>query len=359
MFQYAGDRKSKRVPRRKYKHVGKSREALQALVDRLNYGLDIKAKREQEVKSAFISETVIVSFRDALQTEIPNQKDFRYLYNTCFKSYFFNWFAEQSADPRDWVKIQSVWAAALMGKSKRPQDNLFETKKSVKTLKAVVQVANRFMKHLHVQMPLEYPSIKFIPFSKGALKTYAAELLLANGDPAVGQFVTSEDWAVIEGGLPTSLNCFINLMYHYGLRRGEALGFESTEDVGTRSLKVRQQLKANPFEGPVYTILKDKEVRETPHWFATPKQAYGWIQDSFDKKVHPDHLASMWDEYIGSLDMTYKLHDFRRTFITRALRAQPARDVQLAVGHQDLRTTLGYAQDDRELEDKPWKPGAA
>ena len=86
-------------------------------------------------------------------------------------------------------------------------------------------------------------------------------------------------------------------MYHYGLRRAEALGYESTDAVGEKYLKITQQLKSNPAEHPVYSILKDKEKRNTPHWFTTPSECYKWVQDSLDRKMHPDHPSVLWDEF--------------------------------------------------------------
>ena len=193
LFQYTRKlRARKRVPRKKYRHVGKSREALQAFVDRLNHGVDLKRQREREVKSAFIPEQVFAAFRDTLQSEIPNQKDFRYLHNTCFTTYFFNYFIQISVNPNEWSKHQVAWGNALMGRNKA----LFEKKPSAKTIKTVVQVANRFMRLLHTQIPHEYPLIKLSPISKGALKTYEAERKREKGDEPVGKFIPDSDWEI-------------------------------------------------------------------------------------------------------------------------------------------------------------------
>ena len=59
------------------------------------------------------------------------------------------------------------------------------------------------------------------------------------------------------------------------------------------------------------------------------------------------------------LDLPYKIHDLRHTFITKAVRIHAPRDVQLAVGHKDLRITMGYLRDDRDLSDEEFEPDEA
>ena len=57
-----GSRRYPRHPKRLYAHVPKNRQALQAYVDKLNYGLDLKKLKELEIKSAFIHKSVMDSF---------------------------------------------------------------------------------------------------------------------------------------------------------------------------------------------------------------------------------------------------------------------------------------------------------
>lgn len=53
----------------------------------------------------------------------------------------------------------------------------------------------------------------------------------------------------------------------------------------------------------------------------------------------------------------YESHDFRRTFITKALRLYAPIDIQKAVGHASLSTTMGYAMDDRNHDSETFDPG--
>lgn len=352
-----GKRSVRRLSKKTYASFT-TRKQFDQLVDRLNHEHDTRVKRAIEIRTAFIPNNLMEGFRAMLSAEVPNQKDFKYLYNKVLKSYFLDFFIGrlQLLNPKDWVKRQYEWGAALMGKAENKENNIFDFAASAKTIKTTVQVANRFMKYLHLQMPDDYPLTVFEPISKAALKTYQADRV--KDDDEVGQFINDADWSVIDKKLPTELGCFIRLMYFYGLRRAEALGFDSTKAVRRDHLKISKQLRM--VEGsdgkPVYGILKDKDQRSTPHWFITPDQTYKLVEESIDKKMHPDTFSVKWVAFMKELKMDYLLHDLRRTFITKALRDQNARDVQLAVGHANLETTMRYAQDDRNLGDEEFKP---
>ena len=351
----SGKREFPRMAASKYKHIGKSRDALQKFVDRLNYGIDMRKQRQLEIQTAFIPPQLMETFRAQLQNEIPSEKDFRYLYNTVLKFYFLDYFIGRLklADPKDWVKRQSDWGLALTCKAVNQDHNLFDEKVSSKTIKTTIQVANRFMKFLHLQLPHEYPLLTFQPFSRAALKTYTAEL--QDNEP-IGKFITEVHWAKINEKVPKQIAPFIRLMYFYGLRRAESLGFENASAVRKSHLTVSKQLKSFRDKQPVYSILKDKERRNTPHWFCKPAECYELIQMTLENKMHPDTLSERWDDFIAGIGMDYKLHDFRRTFITNALRESVPRDVQLAVGHANLATTMRYAQDDRDLDNAEFVP---
>ncbi len=353
-----GKRHLIRYPRKKYRRIPQDRNALQNLVEQLNKSLKLKCHRQPEIRTAFLSSSIMNSFKTSLKTDTPNQAYFNYLYNTSFKKYFLDFFIGRLGimDPTEWVKHQSAWGAALMGLANNPEHNIFDKKLSTKTIKVAVQMANRFMKFLYLQNPTDYPLMVFQPIGKGALKTYAAELKNLKGNKAVGKFISDSDWTRIDKRLPDEIACFIRLMYHYGLRRNESMGFNNTNAVRFDFLNIHQQLKTFTDETPGYSILKDKEQRQTPHWFAAPESAHSWIKLSLYRKMHPDTLSRRWDSFAEKLGMDYKLHDFRRTFITRALRLQVPRDVQMAVGHADLSTTMKYAQDDRKLNGGVWKP---
>lgn len=344
-----GKRQPQRLDRKTYLHIPNSRDAIQSHCDRLNYGTNISKQREKEIKSAFIPETILIGFRDELRASIENPQYADYLFEKALKKYCLDYFINQLKlpDPRQWAKRQIAWGQALRS------TKIFDEKPSARTITLVVQTANRFLSYLHRQMPEIYPALKLNPVSKQVLKLHKAE----QSDAKLGKFINEMDWTKIQKRLPSDIEPFICLMYHYGLRRSESLGFQTTDSVRQSHLFISHQLKEMGTT-PIYKPLKSRDARKTPHWFCKPADAYRWISKGLDQKMHPDTLSEKWDDVMIDLGMDYGLHDFRRTFITRALREQNARDVQLAVGHSDLRTTMKYAQDDRDMADEVWKPSS-
>ena len=50
------------------------------------------------------------------------------------------------------------------------------------------------------------------------------------------------------------------------------------------------------------------------------------------------------------LHFDYTFHDLRHTCITKMMRLQVPRDVQLAAGDKNIQTTMQYMHDDRDLD---------
>lgn len=357
-----GTRSQPRHPKKLYAHLTTENE-LQQYLNRLNHRQDQKARLALEIRTSFIPQALMDEFRDQLKLEIPNPKDFRYQYSRVFQSYFLKFFIHtlNVVDPNQWYQHQSQWGAALLGHAENPEHNLFKKKMSFKTISKTIQIANRFMRLIHLKNPAEFQRIVFDPISRGAQNAYTGEIERQKGDASdVGKFITPEDWTKIQKGLPADIRPFIELAYAYGLRRGETMGFENMESVKKGYLKVSQQLVGIGFDKACrYGALKSRAKRETPHWFATPHETYNHIKDGLERKMHPDTLYVRWNQYMISLGMDYALHDLRRTFITRALREYNPRDVQLAVGHVSLSTTMLYAMDDRDHSDDTFEPSAS
>lgn len=349
-----------RHPFTAYSHL-KTRQDFDDYVNRLNHRDAREEERRLaiELKLSFIPPVYMEGFRDRLRSDIPSDKDFHYQFNTVFKKYFLLYFVDvlNVCDPKEWAQHQETWGAALLGKASGHPSVFGDVKMSVKTIKRTIQIANRFMAFMHLKNPAEYPAVEFDPLGTGALKAYEAELRLGQeSDGELGRYIPPEEWTKIDKKLPADIAPFIRLMYHYGLRRGESLGFDNTDYVKVDYLKITQQLKNLPKGEPRYAPLKDKESRQTPHWFCTPQLAYSFIRAGLEYKIHPDTLYNKWLKFTEDNGFNWELHDFRRTFITRALREKNPRDVQLAVGHVSLSTTMRYAQDDRQLGDAVFIP---
>lgn len=333
-----------RLPKSQYNHL-KTLEEIEKFVLRINGRENRKAIQQIELKLAYLPTSILEDFREMLYSEIPNQKDARNHYKNLHR-YCLKFFVEHLGlnDPLDWKVNEHKWGMALL--CEHSDVKLYSEKRAVKTIKEVLQTANRFMAYLHKRVPKEIPFIKLEPISKAKFKDYHAKLNL-DTEP-IGKYITDNDWAIIEKKLPLEISPFIKLQYYYGLRRSESLATE-LKDIANGHLNVQRQLVKANTTGP----LKSRFKRKTPHWFITPAETYKIIHDILGKRMHPDTLSVKFREFMTSLKMSYELHDLRRTFITRALDKMlgNAVPVKLAVGHANTETTMKYLRDNRILAD--------
>lgn len=174
-----------------------------------------------------------------------------------------------------------------------------------------------------------------------------------NGERRERTAIKDEDWERILSALPSDIKPFVLLAYHYGLRRAETLGFDSTNDVRNEILLVRKQLTSYFLGRAVYGPCKTRRARKVPHWLGIrPEQAYQWILEGLNQKMHPDVLSHRWASLMESLGLEYTFHELRHTFITRARAQYSSREVQLAAGHADNATTERYSHDHRKFDDE-------
>lgn len=349
-----GVKRMVRYPFEKYKHL-KEKSEFDQLILRLNHREDQKQKDAIEVRMAFLEPGLLESFRSMLEVSIPSQRDFNYIYGKAFQDYFLDFFVVHLnlKDPTQWSRHQEKWGASLLGKA---EYKIFNYQPSKKTLKTIIQVANRFMKFLNQKMPESYPLAVLSPLSKSAIKEHEAVRLMNIEEPT-GLYITDKEWLEIQPKLPDDLQAYVNLMYHYGLRRAESLGFLSVDALKKGHLEVRRQYVS---KAKGTQPLKNRDNRKVPHWFCSPSVTYEWLlRAAKDEKVHPDTLYKKWKQFCKTANLNIDLHDFRRTFITNALRTQNPRDVQLAVGHFSIHTTMQYAQDDRSFDEEVWTPDKA
>lgn len=323
-----------RLSVKRYSHIRHSETELDAFVHRLNATLCQEAVK---FKHAFIGPELLDEYKQLLLAQVPNEKNaicqFNYL-----QEYFLNFFIAKldMADPRQWYAVHKTqWANFLL------EQNL-----SASTLRKIIQEANRFMEFLADKRPGEVAAIRFKPLSRARLRALSATQKLKKEKD---RYVDEKAWAKIEKNLPPEIKSAVSLCYYFGLRRSEALGL-AAKDVRKDHLKVERQA---PKIGE-RTALKGRKGRQVPYWYSSPKAAYELIQGL--TPMSPDTLGDIWSE----LKTGFNLHDLRATFITRALKdGKVARDVQLAVGHESLATTMRYAQDHRDFGDDVWTPDVA
>ncbi len=320
-------KKYARLPVGHYRHIKTDEAELRAFVLRLN--APYRTKEAVAVKHAFISPALQDEYRDLLLAQIPTERDAHTQYNY-LREHFLKYFIEKLnlSDPKAWYLVHKTqWANYLLGLGK-----------SVSTLRKIIQEANRFIEWLAEKRPGELPAMRFKPISRAKLKQLAATARLKERP----HFIKDSEWAQLKVKLPAAQLCYL-----FGLRRSEALALK-LDDVRKDYLRIeRQQSAIN--QG---AALKGRKNRKVPYWFSSPKEAHALISALIPKSA--DTLGDEW----AFVTKKYKLHDLRHTFITRALRNHSARDVQLAVGHENLATTMKYAHDDRDFGDEIWVPKA-
>lgn len=325
---------------------------LKRLCVRLNDQVSRAEKLHQDVviKHAYISPELLEEYRNMVSIQVTDQhkakSEIHYL-----KSYFLSFFINTLGlkDPLQWhMESDTKWAEYLLSD---------EVPASASVKKEIVRYANRFMKYLHKKRPKEVPPLQFQPLTKAKLKTVDAERMLA-GNFRERKFMPDKDWKIIKKNfsiLAPDIEPFILLCYNFGLRRAESLGV--TEDnVKKGYLYIEKQLRLIPKKVPQYGPLKGKKPRMMPYWFATPNDAYRWVKQGEKLLMHKDTLSDKWNAFMDKLGMDYDIQDTRHTAITKALRHHNHRDVQLAFGHENIETTMGYAHDDRELDDEVFVP---
>jgi integrase len=337
-----GKVKWERYPKDKYRNI--TRSELENFMRRINITAALKRAEAEErynFDHSFVTKEKLNEFEAMLLNRANNQAHITRTL-TYLKKHVLHYFIleKKLPHPNFWIKHEEEWGRYLMKK-----------KLSANTLKQIVQAANRLLLFLRRKNSEEIQAIRLEPFSSKKLQHMKAVSKFA----VRRKLISDEDVQVMINNCRPELKSYILLAYKFGLRRAEILGL-SPDHVLKGALSVtRQVVDVNPIIK--YGPLKSKQVRKVPYWQSSPKEAYELIKDL--AVIHPSTLSDMFSALMAELKMPFQLHDFRRTFITKALRANHWRDVQLAAGHYDIKTTIGYAQDDRTIDDEKWTPDDA
>jgi integrase len=354
---------------KKYAHLRGNLKELQNFVIRLN-GEDPAERRAKlaiKFKHAYISPELLNEYLEHVLTQVPSRKHALNEFSN-IQRYFFGFFIVKMnmADPLKWHRHQNVWAKALLNKIDG-DDIFFEEKwrlfpkdevRGEKTLRAIVNGANRFMAFLHQRRPDEVPPLRFNPITRAGYKELEARRRM-NGETVDRKFIKDEDWKIISKEMPEDIAPWIWLSYYYGLRRSESMAIDPT-CIRKDCLKAVRQLTSLPEpHRPGYGPLKGRKERRIPHWFCEPMIAYNWVS-KIGPLMHPDTFSKRWTEYMSKLGFDYDIHDIRHTWTTKAIRLKEVvpRDVQLAAGHESIETTMGYLHDDRVFGDEVFNPGS-
>lgn len=325
-------------PHEKFKDY--SDDEIKTLINRLNATRMIeerKAAVRYDFDFSYINKKTIEGFEASLRNRTDSRDHIVNLMGA-LRNYTLKFFIHslKVPDPNHWLRHEDQYSAFLL-----------KQKKSVSHLKMIVQVTNRFLKYLHRTHPNEIAMVILDPLSKVKVRA-----LIASSINDREKYIHEDHFFKIIKGIDKSILPAVQLAYYFGLRVSEVLGL-AIDDIYEDCLDIKRQLThLKPFRktGP----LKNRKTRSILYWFANAEDVYQWVMKL--PTMHPDTLSDKFKEEMHKLKLPYQFHDLRRTFITNALRKYHPRDVQLSVGHSDLRTTMAYAQDDRLLQRKKFKP---
>lgn len=326
-------------PSNLYKHL--DADELQALVTRLNvsYELDRAAAADRyKFDHSYINIRSMAAFERQLNKNITDkskQGHVLHLLNT----YVFDFFIIQKKqpDPARWHLLENEWG-----------DWLLDTDLSPSSIRLVVSTANRFNKFLTEKV---YPDMaaprKLEPIGKLKLDKINSE----RAKEAPPRFIKPDTYdKIIKTAKVKCPDVLPNMLLAraFGLRISETLGLTKDKFLKDNLLIDEQGDSYNGTE-LIRRAAKTNE-RRVPYWNMTAKEAWALVKTI--KPMHPDTLIKKVNEHLEPYNHTS--HDFRHTFITTALRLKNVhwKDVQKAAGHTDVRTTMSYDQDDRDLSDE-------
>lgn len=349
-----GQRKLQRLPIEQYKKYREDKDKLEELCTRLNYReiQEENARKAWKVRSSFIDNKHL--YDGFVKYMVSRTDDPKYA-NKCagnLKKWFLDfWYDKKKYDYLHWHKPKSQaelvdwWLSEHKGKLI-----------SFKVLKTCTQNLNHFFKYLHQESEGEIPELKFTfpTLTQARIKKHEWNRRNKSKDAfdkRSGQYITDDEYKVIYDSAPDSIKSAVYLAFNYGLRRSECLAVDK-ENLRKGYLQIEKQLTSFDGSEASFGPLKSRNMRKVPHWHKNDlKKVLKHIEAI--EFMHPSTLTERWTQLMENIGLNYTFHSLRNTFISNAFRdGRNAGDIQLAAGHSDLRTTMGYQRDYRELDDE-------
>lgn len=146
------------------------------------------------------------------------------------------------------------------------------------------------------------------------------------------------------------------LVSTYGLRRGEVLGLRTSDvDLTVGVIRVRQQIQVGPAglePAPLKTAAGARDLPLLPHVKAALEATLSGRTDglvfttSSGKPIDPSNLSRSFNDVLRVSGLRRQtLHGLRHAVATSLKDSgAPARDIQMILGHADVRTTMQIYQ---------------
>lgn len=381
-----GTNTRERFDRNIYSEFKKDEERCQEICRVLNYRHRSKldALEAWKIKSTFIKDKnndLHERFENFLIERSGNErhaKRCRAMVQQHFLDYFYYEREPALHDYLQWttLKVQSEYLEYLFKKKVKSTRFINQNVPlAVKTIKSILQYVNLFFRFLHQESEGQIPLLK-MTFPNATNARFQNHNLnrnkIVNKKTPSKEYIDSQTYKKIYASAPESIKSAIWLSYHFGLRRSEVLAIKP-ENLRKSHLKVIEQvvgvdtvrdekkrgISSKARTGPLKS--RQEEGRKVPYWYTKPEQAIKHIEKL--KLMHPSGLSGEWIELMKKLKMDFTFHNLRNAFCSNALRDMKKFDIspvsiQLALGHIDIRTTISYLRDYRELDDEKWTPVA-
>lgn len=333
-----------RFPAKDYAHL--SQDEIDKLLNRLNASFVSQeniAKERYKFDHAYLNPLVMEAYEKELNSCMERPQVVTNL--TWLNCYGFEFFVLKLkiSDPSLWYKKSADWGEWLQGKFKDEKGRPYTL--SISTIIQVVQSVNKFLTFLSdKQFYEEMGAIRLLkPLGRAKIKTLKANTIQATDKPYLSMEIFNK---ICKENPDNRVLPNLKLQRKYGLRIAETLG--SKKDKFRKGYLIVDEQGAGVKLGKIVTKpVKTRELRKVPHWFADPKE----MRDQIDLIIpmHPSTLKEEMNDLLAKYGFTS--HDNRAAWITDALDEHKPSEVQLAAGHKDIRTTMGYKRDKRNLDD--------
>jgi|GEM_PF-4041858 len=364
-----GKSEYERMPNKKYEAFCTSEQKINEFLERENYRKlrEERAKKHWQLKTSFLSsKDTGKDFYDWVYTRTTNE---RYSRETVsyVKNHVVDYYEEKNKpDYIEWFDLNSQNELVL---------SLMDKSLSVETIKSIKQALNLFFQFLNEKSSGQIDRFKFTFPLLGSAAVRKYEKLRKENNKHRDKRLSGEDYIdedtfhrilkfcskqysdIRPSCQPNIMIPAIWLSYHYGLRRSESLAVD-VECLKYDYLNVHRQIgKKGEFKELKWGHLN----RKIPHFYTSANldEVHAYIESM--PSINPDSLTKSWAYIMKEMKLGFTYHNLRNSYCTNLFRdmvklnISPV-EIQMAMGHTDLKTTQKYCRDFRKLAGTTYVP---
>ena len=356
--------KQERYPAKEYKKFNQDKSKMEEFVNKLNYRLlrEEERKKNWKIQTSFLKTTLI---GDAFYNYIyENTRNEKYSMGVVsrVRRYFVDYFTGRKM--YDYIEWQTL-------KSQRELVSwLLKKNLSIKTIDAIKQNINQFYQFLHEESDgeIDLYKVTFFSLKKAVRKKHEKERIKKNkhkdrrlsGDDYIDEETFKKIIARCKKGYknpthfeawtePKKILPYIWLSYYYGLRRSETIAV-NTGEIKHEYLRIVCQQDTVEKTMP---LKHGHDERCIPHYNINNLKVLKTVLNEI-KVIHPSSLTKIWGNLMKDMGLKFTYHNIRNSYCSNLFRDMNKLDIspahiQLAMGHDDIRTTMKYLRDFRKM----------